>query len=115
MTAETTLRLGMLKVLIGERICGSSPGGMEATDSHHLISKNTGSLEDISTLPPLHPHGCGEFREGLPGAELHTRTPLQVSKLSVSLRKSGVWLFGLAESSLLTESDNQLIPDPAAS
>lgn len=43
------------------------------------------------------------------------RTPLQVSKLSIFLRKSGGWLFGLAESSLLSESDNQLTPDPAAS
>ena len=43
------------------------------------------------------------------------KDPLQVSELSVSWSKSGGWLLGLAESSLLTESDNQLIPDPAAS
>lgn len=87
----------------------------QATDSRPLISRNTESLEDISTLPPPGPHRCRKYQEGFPGAERHIRTPLQVSKLRVSLRKSGGWLFGLAESSLLTKSDNQLIPDPAAS
>lgn len=115
MTAETSIRPKALMVLIEERISLSCPGGTEATDSRHLISRNMGSSEDILALLPPRPHGYGKYREGFPGAELHSRTPLQVSKLSVSLRKSGGWFFGLAESSLLTESDNQLIPDPAAS
>lgn len=58
-------------------------------------------------------HSILPYSKHHPRAQLHMAS-LRAMKLRVSLRRWD-WLFGFSESSMLTGSDNQLIPDPAVS